>query len=117
MTATHLALALSAIVLNAFSGTAAVLRWSVILPGMRRAGVPESWLVFPIGVLKLLGAAGVAAGLVVPAIGVAAAVGLVLYYTCAVYTHVRAADYGFQFGLGLVLLGVAGANVALGLTG
>lgn len=117
MSTAQLVLALVAIGLNAFSGTAAVLRWSVILPGMRRAGVPESWLVFPIGVGKLLGAAGIAAGFVVPALGVAAAVGLVLYFTCAIYTHVRAGDFGFQFGLAFVFLGVAGANVALGLAG
>ncbi|GAA4211670.1 DoxX family protein [Actinocatenispora rupis] len=113
---THLVLALTAIALNTFSGTAAVLRWSVILPGMRRAGVPESWLVFPIGVLKLAGAAGIAVGLAVPVVGLAASIGLVLYFTCALYTHVRAGDYGAQFGLAFVFLGVAAANVALALT-
>jgi hypothetical protein len=56
------------------------------------AGVPVSWLRFPIGTLKLLGALGLVAGLWVPGIGVAAAAGLVVFFVCAMYTHVRAGD-------------------------
>jgi hypothetical protein len=43
---------------NAFSGIAAILHFKPILPGMARAGVPETWLAFPIGTLKTAGAAG-----------------------------------------------------------
>jgi hypothetical protein len=102
-----------AIVANAFSGVGALLRLKPILPAMARAGVPESWLVFPIGTLKLAGAAGLLAGLFVPWLGVAAAVGLVLFFVCALYTHVRATDYSGQFGLAIGFLALNVATLAL----
>jgi uncharacterized membrane protein len=77
---------------------------------MARAGVPESWLTFPIGTLKTAGAAGLLLGVAgVPLIGTAAAIGLVLFFTCAVYTHLLAGDRSPQFGLaiGFLLLAVA----------
>ena len=99
-----------AIAANGFSGVAALLHMKAILPGMVKAGVPESWLTFPIGTLKTAGAAGLLIGILgVPLIGTAAAIGLVLFFVCAVYTHVRAQDYSAQFGLaiGFLLLNVA----------
>src|SRR5688500_5667033 len=85
---------------NAFSGIAAIAHFAPIRYGMARVGVRESWLRFPIGTLKTAGAAGLLAGLAgVPYVGTAAAIGLVLFFVCAVYTHVLAADYSSQFGL------------------
>jgi hypothetical protein len=42
-------------------------------------------------------------------IGTAAAIGLILFFVCAIYTHVRAGDYSPQFALanGYLLLAVA----------
>jgi hypothetical protein len=113
MTAAYLIVTVVAAALNGFSGTAAVLRYKVILPGMAAAGVPESWLVFPIGTLKVAGAVGLLAGIVVPPIGVAAAVGLVLYFVCAIYTHIRAGDYSAQFGLACFFLALDAACLVL----
>jgi hypothetical protein len=99
-----------AVAANAFSGIAALVHFKPILPGMARAGVPESWLTFPIGTLKTAGAAGLLLGLLaVPLVGTAAAVGLIAFFVCAVYTHIRASDYSQQFGLaiGFGLLAVA----------
>ncbi|MEU7874832.1 DoxX family protein [Dactylosporangium sp. NPDC049140] len=53
-----------------------MLHFRPILPGMTRAGVPESWLTFPVGTLKLAGAFGLLAGLAVPRVGSLAAFGL-----------------------------------------
>ena len=106
-----------AIAFTGFSGIAAALRFKPILAPMASAGVPESWLVFPIGTLKIAGAVGLLLGLLgVPLIGTAAAIGLILYFVCALYTHVLAHDYTFQFGLasGFVALNVA--VLALGLS-
>lgn len=103
-----------AIVFNALSGVGAVLRLKPILPAMARAGVPESWLVFPIGTLKLAGAAGLLLGLVgVPLIGLAAAIGLVMYFACALYTHIRAGDHSGQFGLAIGFFALNMATLAL----
>ena len=102
MTTAYLVVTLVAVAANGFSGIAALLHFKPILPGMTAAGVPVSWLRFPIGTLKTAGAAGAAglvAGLFVPTLGAAAAAGLILFFVCAVYTHIRAHDYSAQFGL------------------
>jgi hypothetical protein len=117
MSTVYLVVALLAIAANGFSGVAALLHMKAILPGMVRAGVPESWLTFPIGTLKTAGAAGLLIGIVgVPPIGTAAAIGLILFFVCAVYTHIRAHDYSQQFGLanGFLLINVA--TLVLGLS-
>ncbi|MCK2218477.1 DoxX family protein [Actinomadura sp. ATCC 31491] len=103
---------------NAFSGFAAMTRLKPIMrvlgPALARAGVPESWLGWPIGALKALGAAGLALGLLgVPLIGTAAAAGLVLYFVCALYTHIRVGDHSPTFALAGVFLGLAVATLAL----
>jgi hypothetical protein len=54
--------ALLAIAANAFSGVAALVHFKPIIPGMASAGVPESWLTFPIGTLKTAGAVGLLLG-------------------------------------------------------
>lgn len=89
-----------AIAAVAFSGVAALVHFKPILAGMARVEVPASWLTFPIGTLKTVGAVGLLAGVAgVPVVGVAASIGLILFFVCAVYTHVRAGDYSAQFGL------------------
>ncbi|MFC5828357.1 DoxX family protein [Nonomuraea insulae] len=103
---------------NTFSGFAAMTRLQPIMrvlgPSLANAGVPESWLVWPIGVLKVLGAIGLALGLLgVPVIGTAAATGLILYFVCALYTHVRVADYSRTFFLATVFFGLAVLTLAL----
>ena len=54
-------------------------------------GVPAARLPV-LAVLELAGAAGLLVGLGVPALGVAAAIGVILYFVGAVVTHVRAHD-------------------------
>jgi hypothetical protein len=90
MSTLYLVLAITFGVLNLGSGVGAMVRLKVILPLMDGAHVPHSMLVFPIGVLKVLGGLGLLAGLAYPPVGTAAAAGLVLFWTCAVHTHVLA---------------------------
>jgi hypothetical protein len=112
----YFAVTLVTIVFNGGSGVGAIVHWKVILPGMARAGVPESWLTFPIGTLKIAGALGLLLGLIgLPLIGTAAAVGLILYFVCAFYTHLRAGDFSAQFVLANVFLLLAVASLALNL--
>jgi hypothetical protein len=116
MSTAGLIVILLAIAANALSGVAALVHFPPILPGMARAGVPASWLTFPIGTLKTAGAVGLLLGLAgVPLLGTAAAIGLVLFFVCAVYTHVRASDYSAQFGLaiGFLLLALAALTLQL----
>lgn len=116
MLTAYVAVATVAIVANLFSGAAAIARLKSIGPAMARVGVPESWLTFPIGTLKVAGAAGLLLGLLgVPLIGTAAAIGLVLYFVCALYTHVLAHDYSPQFGLAIGFLLITATTLVLGL--
>jgi len=50
--------------------------------------VPRSWVPVP-GAFLALGSLGLLAGFAVPALGVAAAVGLVLYFVGALVAHLR----------------------------
>ena len=116
MFSSYLVITLLAIAANAFSGVASLVHFKPIIPAMARAGVPESWLTFPLGTLKTAGAVGLLLGLIgVPLIGTAAAIGLILFFVCAVYTHVRASDYSPQFGLAIGFLSLAVATLVLGL--
>jgi hypothetical protein len=109
MTTAYLAVTLTAIAANGFSGIAALLHFKPIMPGMASAGVPVSWLTFPIGTLKTAGALGLAAGLAYRPLGIAAAIGLILFFVCAIYTHLLAKDYTPQLELafGFLALNVA----------
>jgi hypothetical protein len=112
----YVVVTLLAIAANTFSGVAALVHMKAILPGMVKAGVPESWLTFPIGTAKTAGAIGLAAGLLgLHLVGVSAAVGLVLFFVCALYTHIRASDYSAQFALATGFLALNVATLALAL--
>jgi len=116
MSTASLVVTLVAVAAYAFSGIAALAHFRPILPGMARTGVPESSLTFPIGTLKTAGAAGLLLGLLGrPLVGTAAAIGLVLFFVCAVYTHLRAGDHSPQLGLAVGFLGLAVAVLVLGL--
>jgi hypothetical protein len=113
MSAAYLTVTLIAVAANGFSGIAALLHMQAIVPGMAKAGVPVSWLTFPIGTLKTAGALGLTAGLAFRPLGVAAAIGLVLFFVCDIYTHIRASDYSPQFYLANVFLALNVAALAL----
>ncbi|MFZ3555326.1 DoxX family protein [Streptomyces sp. BH055] len=75
-----------------FSGVSLLRRAAFVVEPLVSYGVPEAW--WPrLAVAKLLGAAGLLAGIAVPAIGIAAAVGLVLYFVGAVITVLRVRSY------------------------
>jgi hypothetical protein len=116
MNTAYLVIALITTVACGFSGIAAIAHFAPILPGMAAADVPESWLTFPIGTLKTAGAIGVLLGVLgVPLLGTIAAFGLVLFFVCAVYTHIRAHDYSPQFALANGFLLLCTATLLLGL--
>ncbi|MGH1564606.1 DoxX family protein [Mumia sp. DW29H23] len=75
-----------------FSAYGVLARRAFVVDNLRQYRVPERWWV-RLGLLKALGALGLLVGLVVPAVGVAAAVGLVLYFVGAILTVCRARAY------------------------
>ena len=77
-----------------------------------RVQVSRGWMV-PLGTLLAAGAVGLLAGFAVPTLGTAAAIGLVLYFICAVSAHLRARDR--QVGGAVFFLLLAAAALTTGL--
>jgi hypothetical protein len=76
----------------AFSAGSVFFRAQWVVKPLADYGVPRSWWPW-LGTVKALGAVGLLVGLAVPAIGVAAGLGLILYFAGAVITVVRARWY------------------------
>lgn len=98
-----------------FSAVSVFIRAKWVVEPLAAYGVPESWWTW-LGVAKAAGAAGLLAGLVVPPIGVAASIGLVLYFTGAVITVLRARSYS-HVPFPLLYLAPVVAAYLLGLAG
>ncbi|MFJ3793346.1 DoxX family protein [Kitasatospora sp. NPDC090091] len=92
MSVAHVVLAVVSAVWVGFSGFSLARRAEFVTQPLVEYGVPRSWWT-PLALAKLAGAAGLLVGLAIPAIGVAAAVGLILYFLGAVITNVRARSY------------------------
>ena len=71
-----------------------------------RVRVSRGWMV-PLGTLLVSGSIGLLTGLAVPALGTAAAVGLVVYFICAVIAHLRVRDRGIGGAVFFLLLAAA----------
>jgi len=72
---------------------------------MAKARVPQSWL-FSLGALKAAGALGLLVGIGVPPLGLAASVGLVLFFIGAIITHFRARYWNIAPAVAFLLLAV-----------
>ncbi|MEV8453136.1 DoxX family protein [Streptomyces sp. NPDC052095] len=77
-----------------------------VVGSMAKVGVPDSWLP-RLATAKAAGALGLLAGLVVAPLGMAAAVGLVLYFSGGVIAHLRVKDHAVAPVVVLTLLAVA----------
>ena len=97
---------------NTYAATNDFIRPKWLLANMTKLGVPESWMT-KLGLLKAAGAVGLLVGIGVPLVGTAAAIGLILFFVVAIFTHLRAHDRSFGLAVGFLLLAVA--SLALGL--
>lgn len=73
------------------SGVGKLTKKSVIVESLTKAGVPLSWFPYLAGV-EFVGAVGLIAGIFESWIGIAAAIGVSLYFAGAVLAHVIAKD-------------------------
>jgi hypothetical protein len=92
MSTTYVVVTLVAAALTAFSAGSLLLHAAWVEKPLADYGIPRSWTPW-LGAAKALGAAGLVVGLFVPAIGVVAGIGLVLYFAGAVITVTRARWY------------------------
>jgi hypothetical protein len=75
--------------------------------------VSQRWMI-PFGILLASGALGLLIGFAVPALGVAAAIGLVVYFICALSAHVRVRDPKIAGAVSFLALAVAALTAHLG---
>lgn len=86
----YLAVTLATTVITAGIAVADFIPAKFVLANSAEVDVPRSWLP-ALGAAKLAGAVGLVVGLLgLPWLGIAAAVGLVLFFVGAVVTHLRA---------------------------
>lgn len=75
--------------------------------------VSQRWMI-PFGILLASGAVGLLIGFAVPVLGTAAAIGLIVYFICAVSAHVRVSDPGIGGAVSFLMLAVAALVIGLG---
>lgn len=111
MNAAYVVATVVAVVANVYAATMDVVRPAWLLDNMGRLGIPRDRLAL-LGGLKAAGATGLLVGLVLPAVGVAAGIGLVLFFLGAVATVVRTRWYE-HLPYPTVFLALAAAALAL----
>jgi DoxX-like family len=74
--------------------------------------VSHRWMI-PFGVLLACGAAGLLTGFAVPALGTAAAIGLVAYFICALSAHIRVRDPKVAGAVSFLAMAVAALVVGI----
>lgn len=84
----YVAVALLAAAMNLWAASLDFRRVEMTVANAAKVEVPSTWLL-PLGALKFVGALGLIVGIVVPIIGVAAAIGLILFFVCAIFAHLR----------------------------
>lgn len=75
--------------------------------------VSPRWMI-PFGVLLGCGALGLLIGFAVPALGIAAATGLTVYFICALGAHLRVQDPGVGGAISFLVLAVAALIAGIG---
>jgi hypothetical protein len=95
------------------SGAAKLTKNPRVVDGINVAvGVPLSW--FPaLALAEIAGAIGLIIGLWVPGLGIAAGIGVVLYFAGAVAAHLRAHDPQFASPVALGLIAAAAITLRI----
>jgi len=106
MDVTHLVATILAAVANGYAALLNFIGAESVKVVADRVQVSRGWMV-PLGTLLASGAVGLLTGLVVPAVGTAAAAGLVLYFLCAVAAHLRVGDRQIGGAVFFLLLAAA----------
>ena len=99
------------ILFNAIESVANFMKAQWIKKNSRAVGVPDSWLPF-LGFVKGAAAVGLTVGLFWRPLGIAAAVGLVVFFVLAMAAHVKARVYHNIAGP-LLFLGLSVATLWL----
>ncbi|TDD10261.1 DoxX family protein [Nonomuraea deserti] len=112
MSTTYVIVAILTAAWVGFSAVSIFIRASWVVGPLADYGVPRKWWPW-LGVAKAAGAAGLLVGLLVPVIGVLAGIGLVVYFTGAVITVIRARSYA-HIPFPLLYMAPVAASLVLG---
>lgn len=94
-----------------FSGYSLFTKQQFVVEPLEHYGVPRSWWNW-LAAAKTAGALGLVVGFALPALGIAAAIGLILYFLGATATALRARSYSTAV-FPLLYLAPAAATLAL----
>ncbi len=109
----YLGVASLAALMNGFAASMNFVGANFVKAVADKVQVSQKWMV-PFGVLLAAGAVGLVAGVAVPAVGIAAAIGLVVYFICALGAHVRVGDRNVGGAITFLLLAVASLATDVG---
>jgi SNF family Na+-dependent transporter len=112
MQVTHLVITIAAALANGYAAALNFVGAESVTVIADRLQVPRGWMV-PLGTLLASGSVGLLTGFAVPALGTAAAIGLVLYFICAVTAHVRVRDRQIGGAVFFLLLAAAALTTDL----
>ncbi|MFJ8917312.1 DoxX family protein [Amycolatopsis sp. NPDC102389] len=112
MTTAYVIVTVAGAFMAAFSAASIFFRAKWVVQPLADYGVPRGWWT-PLGVAKAAGALGLVAGLWVPVLGVAAGIGLVLYFAGAVITVLRA-HWPSHVAFPLMYMAPVAASLVLG---
>ena len=112
MHATYFAVTIVAALASGYAACLNFVRAESVKVVADRVRVSRRWMV-PLGTLLASGAVGLLAGFVMPALGTAAAIGLVVYFICAVSAHLRVRDRQFGGAVFFLLLAAAALTTAV----
>lgn len=116
MNITHVAYVVITILAALANGYAAFLnfvRAESVKVAADQVRVSQKWMI-PFGILLASGALGLLIGVAVPVLGTAAAIGLVLYFSCALSAHIRVRDHHIAGAASFLVLAVAALIADLG---
>ena len=113
MHVTYIVITLLAALANAYAASLNFVGAESVKVVADKVQVSQRWMV-PFGILLGSGALGLLIGFAVPALGTAAAIGLVLYFICALTAHLRVRDPGIGGAVTFLLLALAALIAGLG---
>jgi len=112
MRVTYVVVTLLAAVVNGYAAALNFIGAESVKVVADRVQVSRSWMT-PLGTLLAAGAVGLLTGLAVPALGIAAGIGLSLYFVCAVTAHLRVRDREIGGAVFFLILAVAALTTDL----
>ena len=113
MHVTYVVITILAVLANGYAATLNFVGAESVKVVADKVQVSRRWMT-PFGILLASGALGLLIGLAVPVLGTAAAIGLVLYFVCALGAHLRVRDPGIGGAVSFLVLAVAALIADLG---